>query len=82
MDQYWKAFWKNGSQWVRDQNMLDVAKSHKPSQWASTVSSWLNIVMKQNYDQSWKVNALLNFWCSWLGAYNLQNQILKEVIEN
>ena len=29
-----------------------------------------------------KVNASLLFTYSWLGAYNFQNQTLKEVIEN
>ena len=53
------------------------------------VSSWQHVAkhfIKQNHDQAWtrakKVNVSILFSCTWFGVYNVQNQILKEVIEN
>ena len=43
---------------------------------------WSSIVMKQNYDQGGRLNALLLYHYLRLEAFNHQNQILKEVIEN
>ena len=41
---------KNSCRWLKDQeNMVDVAKSHIPSQWPSSMSSW-NHVIKHCHD--------------------------------
>ena len=81
----WKCpdAWKNGSQWVRDpENMVDVAKSYIPSQWASAVSSGQHVAKYCHETKLWPnlKNKCITFF--FIGAYNLQNQILKEVIEN
>ena len=60
-------------------NVFDAKKSVQMVE-KIVVKMLLTIGMKQNYDQFWterKVNASLLFSCLWLGAYNIQNQILK-----
>ena len=68
---------KNGCWWVKyEEYMVYVAESHISSQWASSVLSWQYVVMKQNYDQAWTHQCIIYFF-----LYDLQNQILKEVIK-
>ena len=45
---------KNDSLWTRDQeNMVDVAESHIPSQWVSVVSSRHNVVKHYHETKFW-----------------------------
>ena len=43
--------WKNGCQWMRDQeNIVDVSKSHIPIQWASV---WLRCGQALSWSKTW-----------------------------
>ena len=53
---------KKGSQWVRNQeNIMDRAKSHSVSQWASAVSFWQYVAEQCHKAKLW---ASLNNKCT------------------
>ena len=80
---------KNASQRPKDQENGGVGKVSYPKSVSFCSYHFddmlLSIVLEQNYYQDEthaKSKSLSSFSCLWLGAYNFQNQFLKQAIGN
>ena len=68
--------------------MIDMAKSHIPSQWSSAGKSWQNMAehcYEINYDQVWtlqKKKKMVYFFFHLKPSCNFENEIWYEMIEN
>ena len=91
-----KVFWDVGHQmWMDIFYPLDLQDSYPHNKTSKTSAILFNPqwflhmlftaiweVLRQSLNSCKKVNAALLFSCSWLGAYNFQNQILEQRMEN